>query len=134
MGERLVKLGCPDCKHQFDGPLRMAGSPCERCGGWLKAFVSPAPGAPGAWICGDDVRRVMHTLGVRGIDRRRWGYRNHYAPGERDAGSMRRLVDAGLMEPGAPYRATRFHHATPLAGELLGFGRTLMRRAFGCGS
>lgn len=39
MGERIVKLGCPDCKHQFDGPLRMAGSPCERCGGWLKAFV-----------------------------------------------------------------------------------------------
>ncbi len=135
MGKRLVTLGCDDCKHQIDGRFRMAGLPCPcECGGQLKAFVSPTPDAPGAWLTGGDVRRVMNALGVRGPDRSRWGHRNHYAPGERDAESMRRLVDAGLMRRDARDGMAHVYRAMPLAGELLGFGPTLMRRAFGGGS
>lgn len=136
MGERQVMLGCgcEDCTHQTDGRLRMAGLPCPcGCGGQLKAFVSPSD-APGAWVTGGDVRRVMTALGVRGPDRSRWGHRNYCAPSERDAESMRRLVDAGLMRRDARDGEPHAYRATPLAGELLGFGATLMRRAFGCGS
>lgn len=134
MGKRLVTLGCDDCKHTTEGTLRMAGLPCEHCGDRIKASVSPAPDAPGAWLDAGDVRRVLNALGVRGFDRSRWGHRNHYVPGERDAESMRRLVAAGLMRCDARDGETHTYRATPLAGELLGFGPTLMRRAFGGGA
>lgn len=76
----------------------------------------------------DDMRKLAHTVGVRGPDRRKWGHRNHFAAGLEDVASMERLVLAGLMVRGAPYRDAHFYHATAAGCLAAGMGRVTMRR------
>ena len=76
----------------------------------------------------NDLRLLRHMVGATGRDRRAWGYRNHFAPGDGDLEAMERLEAAGLVRRGEPYWNTYSFHATEAGLDRLGLGRVVKRR------
>lgn len=81
-----------------------------------------------ARVSDDDMEKLRHMVGATGKNRRRWGCRNHYAPGGDAAEAMERLHAAGLVERGRPYYDVHYYHATEAGCRAVGMGRVTMRR------
>ncbi len=77
-----------------------------------------------------DLDNLRHMLGIGAhIKKRRWGYRNHFAPGGADIQSVKRLESAGLVRKGQPYHETHFYHATEAGCFLAGLKPSQIRKA-----
>ncbi|MGE4529756.1 MAG: hypothetical protein AB7C98_00340 [Acidithiobacillus sp.] len=78
----------------------------------------------------DDLTNLRHMLGIGlHIQKRQWGYRNHFAPGGTDIQSMERLEELGLVQKGRIYEDTHYYHATEAGCQVAGLKPYQIRKA-----
>lgn len=67
-----------------------------------------------------DFENLNHMTGCQPrYPKKDWGFRNHFAPGEKDIESMERLESAGFVIRGRKYYQTHFFHATKSGCEAI---------------
>jgi hypothetical protein len=81
-------------------------------------------------LTSDDLDNLRHMVGASSnIPKRQWGYRNHFAAGEKDIDSMNRLETAGYVTKGKSYRNSFYYHATLKGCKAIGLSKAATKRA-----
>jgi hypothetical protein len=73
-------------------------------------------------LTNDDMNNLRHMLGIAvHIQKKKWGYRNRFAPAGANIQSMERLEMAGFVHKGNPYGDSYYFHATAEGCAAVGF-------------